>query len=218
MLNHMMYSVYQLFGLDPTASPQFVLNKCISACDEWTLENVTSRLLQKMPREQALVCVKQVYDEGHKYLKTSASMLMDPSARQCYDAWLDTLSNPTAEKKALTKARFLWYNQQNNTVKFSETMLKSLGDEVSCVKNKKQKKMVPVKPICRECRCNFDFDEPYLVLHCHCTTRVGHNECLSNFNQRCKGKCPVCRQQLLMRSQVSKYLFWNVKEKFKLIL
>ena len=214
----MEYSVYVLFGLDQTSSPRDVLKQCSLVCSTWTLEKVNSKLLQSMTREQAMVNVKTVFADGHQYLKTAASMLMDPSARQCYDAWLDVLVSPTKEKKALTKARFLWHNQQNTSVKFTETMMKCLGDEVSCTNRKKQQQHTPVHPICRQCRCKFDFADPYLVLHCHCTTRVGHDECLTLFHDRCNGKCPVCRQTLLMRYQVSKYLFWNVKDKFKLIL
>ena len=73
------------------------------------------------------------------------------------------------------------------------------------------------KPQCRACRCSFDFTDEYLVLHCHCTTRVGHKQCLEDFSSRVKHKCPVCRKPLLKRHQVSKYLFWNVKEKYKFI-
>ena len=213
------YSVYTLFGLDPKSTPREVLKKCIYVIAEWQIKKVTSKLLETMPREIALVNAKKVYEEGHQYLKTSAAMLMDPSARQCYDAWLEVLENPSQENRALTKARFLWYNQQNNSVKFSESMLKCLGDGIN-TKSKNTKvttKTIP-SPICRQCRCEFDFYDPFLVLHCHCTTRVGHNECLTNFHTQCNGKCPVCRQTLLMRYQVSKYLFWNVRDKFKLIM
>jgi len=215
------YSVYNLFGLDHKSTPREVLDKCISVIAEWDIDKVTKQLLASMPREQALVNANKVYNEGQVYLKTSASMLMDPSARQCYDAWLEVVQTPSPEKKALTKARFLWYNQQNNMVKFSEAMMKCLGDDVNSICKappSKRPKSIKTKPICRQCRCDFDFNEPYLVLHCHCTTRVGHNECMTQFHKRCNGKCPVCRQQLLMRYQVSKYLFWNVRDKFKLIL
>lgn len=213
------YSVYNLFGLDQESPPCEVLKKCISVIAQWKIEDITSKMFESMPREEALVNANAVYNEGHLYLKTAASMLMDPSARQCYDAWLEALENPSLEKNALTKARFLWYNQQNNTVKFSKSMLKCLGDEVTTVcKTVPNPTLSIPKPICRQCRCHFNFNDPYLVLHCHCTTRVGHEECLHNFHQQCNGKCPVCRQTLLMRYQVSKYLFWNVREKFKLVL
>jgi hypothetical protein len=211
-------SVYALFGLDSKSSPHDILKQCRDKCDQWTLETVTHRLKETMAVEQAVVNAKSVYDAGDTYLKSSASMLLDPSARQCYDAWLDVVDNPTPEKKALTKARFLWFNQQDNIVKFSEAMLSCLGDKVVSIKPQRKRKRMCTQPICRECRCGFDFQEKYLVLHCHCTTRVGHVECLTNFDTRNGHKCPVCRKQLLMRHQVSKYLFWNVKEKFKFVV
>lgn len=211
-------SVYALFGLDSKSSPHEILKECRAKCDQWTLETVTLRLKETMSVEQAVVQAKRVYDVGETYLKSSASMLLDPSARQCYDAWLDVVEQPTPEKKALTKARFLWFNQQDNVVQFSEAMLPCLGDKVVSVRTNKKRKRMCIEPICRECRCEFDLKQDYLVLHCHCTTRVGHVECLTNFNTRNGHKCPVCRQQLLMRHQVSKYLFWNVKEKFKFVV
>jgi len=215
----MEYSAYTLFGLEHNSTPREVLNKCIAVIDKWKIEDITFQLLQAMPREQAMVNAKQLYDEGQYYLKTTASMLMDPSARQCYDAWLEVMGGvPSPEKRALTKARFIWFNQQCNAVKFSKAMMKCLGDQMSTVAKAPPPKKMKTKPICRQCRCAFDFNEPYLVLHCHCTTRVGHNECLDQFHKQCNGKCPVCRQPLLMRYQISKYLFWNVKDKFKLIL
>ena len=133
-------SVYALFGLDSKSSPHEILKECRAKCDQWTLETVTLRLKETMSVEQAAVNAKTVYDVGDSYLKSSASMLLDPSARQCYDAWLSVLESPTPEKKALTKARLLWFNQQDNVVKFSEAMLASLGDKVISVKTPQKRK------------------------------------------------------------------------------
>ena len=145
-------------------------------------------------------------------------MLLNPSAKQCYDAWLDTRISPSPEKNTLTRSRLLWFNQTNNNIHFSDSMIKAIGTTVGAEKPPKTStKNIISNPTCRACRCPFDFSEDYLVLHCHCTTRVGHVSCLSNFAERVSHKCPVCRQQLLKRHQVSKYLFWNVKEKYKFI-
>jgi len=215
----MNHTAYSLFGIDPGSSPCDILKECKKRCAEWTLESVSDSLQDSMPIEHAMVNTKKIYDTGNFYLKSSASMLLDPSARQCYDAWLDVLKNPTPEKKALAKARILWFNQQKNPVQFSAQMLEQLGDDTACIKaTKKRKRPTSLRPQCRVCRNDFDFDSPYLVLHCHCTTRVGHVDCLTDFNNRVGKKCPVCRQQLLMRHQVSKYLFWNVREKFKFVV
>jgi hypothetical protein len=217
----MKHTAYSLFGIESNASPCDILKECKSKCAEWTFENVTESLKKSMPIEQAMVHSKKIYDNGNFYMKSSASILLDPSARQCYDAWLDVLNNPTPEKKALVKARILWFNEQKNVVKFSDKMIEQLGNDMTCIKPTKKRKgptTTSLRPKCRTCRNDFDFDKPYLVLHCHCTTRVGHIDCLTEFNNRVNKKCPVCRQQLLMRHQVSKYLFWNVREKFKFVV
>jgi len=212
-------TAYSLFGIEPKASPCDILKECKRKCSEWTFESVCDSLKESMSIEQAMVHSKKIYDTGNFYMKSSASILLDPSARQCYDAWLDVMNNPTPEKKALVKARILWFNQQNNVVKFSSKLIEQLGDDMTCNKStRKRKRPTSLQPKCRICRDNFDFDSPYLVLHCHCTTRVGHIDCLNEFNNRVGKKCPVCRQQLLMRHQVSKYLFWNVREKFKFVV
>lgn len=54
---------------------------------------------------------------------------------------------------------------------------KRLENEPSTENPAKRQKIS--KPICRQCRCEFD-----LVLHCHCSTRCGHNECMENFKER----------------------------------
>lgn len=211
------YSSYTLLNITRQASPIEILEKCKQYCQEWTLTAVQQKLCLQMSREEAAVCAIDVYNNGKSYLTSIATMLLDPSARQCYDAWLDVRKNGAPELAALTKSRFQWFNSTSKNLRFSESMLESLSStDVQPPKPPPSRKLSS-KPLCRQCHCHFDFDEPYLVLHCDCTTRVGHVECLRHFSTRVSEKCPVCRQKLLERHQVSKYLFWNVKEKFKFI-
>ena len=144
-------------------------------------------------------------------------MLLDPSARQCYDAWLDVQAVSTPEKVSLTRARLSWFNGQASTFTFSESMIEQLESPEQVQIKRSVKRKFTTEPICRGCDESFNFQDPYLVLHCHCTTRVGHVKCMQEFADEIKNKCPVCRQRLLHRHQVSKYLFWNVKKKFKFI-
>jgi hypothetical protein len=167
---------------------------------------------------EASVNAQQIHTEGEIYLKSSAAILLDPSARQCYDAFLNaTLPNATTASKKLTRSRLLWFNSNASEIIFSPEMIDLIQIEPTQTPKKKQKRCIKSKPQCRECLAPFDFNQPYLVLQCHCTTRVGHPECLKGFNKRVRGKCPVCRQTLLKRQQVSKYLFWNIKQKYKFI-
>lgn len=211
------YSVYALFGLKPDASPHEISDRCKQYCADWTLASVRQSLMNSLGRDEATVNLQKVYTDGHAYLKSAAAMLLDPSAKQCYDAWLDACSSPSPEKITLTRSRLLWFNQTTSDVRFSQSMIDALGEAPKQRAAIPKRTKVSIRPKCRCCRSEFDLSEDYLVLHCHCTTRVGHVGCLNDFAARIRDKCPVCRQQLLKRHQVSKYLFWNVKEKYKFI-
>jgi len=212
------YSVYRLFDLTAESTPHEILAKCQERCGRWTIGNVRERLMSEMSAAEASVNAPTIHENGLCHLKAAAAMLLNPAAKQCYDAWLDTRVSPSPEKNTLTRSRLLWFNQTNKNLHFSDNMIESIGKVVPAkLPAVVITKNVVSHPQCRACRCSFDFSKDYLVLHCHCTTRVGHVECLTNFSERVAHKCPVCRQQLLKRHQVSKYLFWNVKEKYKFI-
>lgn len=217
----MEYSAYDLLKVRPDASPQQIMHKCEEYCRRWNIKDIRRQLSSCMSAEEAATVAMQVFRDGDQYIRSVASMLLDPSARQCYDAWLDA-KNPasSSEIRRLAKARISWFNQCGHPIAFSSTMIEDIG----AYEDRRQEKAItkcemPTQPQCRECQKPFDFKKPYLVLHCHCTTRVGHTDCMHRFVSSCKlGKCPVCRQQLLKRRQVSKYLFWNVKQKYRFIL
>jgi len=210
-------SVYSLLRLPQECSPQDVMQRCQTYLEEWTLTAVARNLRRTMSPVEAAVMSQKVFSEGTAYLKAAAAMLMDPSARQCYDAWLDVQTNPTPEKITLTRARLSWFNGQTEGIRFADNMIASLEKSSSVPAKRRTKRKFSTKPLCRKCSEPFCFQDPYLVLHCHCTTRVGHVKCMNEFTKDINNKCPVCRQQLLQRHQVSKYLFWNVKKKFKFI-
>lgn len=213
----MNYSVYTLLNLDEKASPNDVLLRCQQYLSSWNLRAIEQKLRGRMSPEEATVCAQRVFRDGELYLKSIATMLLDPSSRQCYDAWIDAQISPTPEKRALTRARLSWFNGQSSTFAFADTMLSNLKSEEQVQLKRSKKRKFSCKPLCRKCEKEFSFQEPYLVLHCHCTTRVGHASCMQEVATEINNKCPVCRQRLLHRHQVSKYLFWNVKEKFKFI-
>ena len=210
-------SVYKLFGLAPDASPYQISSKCKEKCSEWELTAVRRRLMETQCPEEAAVNAIKVFEEGLAYIKSAAAMLLDPAAKQCYDAWLDARRSPSPEKITLTRSRLLWFNQTSKQIRFDVSMIQELGDVPKQRTEAPKTTHVTLKPKCRICRSGFNLAEDYLVLHCHCTTRVGHVGCINDFSTRMKEKCPVCRQTLLKRHQVSKYLFWNVKEKYKFI-
>lgn len=212
-----MASVYTLLDLSPDCSPQDIMQRCQTYLDQWTLTAVAHKLRGTMSPEEAAVVAPRMFSDGVTYLKSIAAVLLDPSARQCYDAWLDVQSRPTPEKIALTRARLSWFNGQSETIRFSDKMIGALESAKPVPAKRANTRTFTSQPICRACSKPFSFQDPYLVLHCHCTTRVGHVKCMQKMAADIGNKCPVCRQQLLHRHQVSKYLFWNVKNKFKFI-
>lgn len=212
-----METVYDLFGITPTTSPNVILEKCKEYCNRWTFNSVLQKLTERMGALEASLHAHKVFKKGETYLKTMAAMLLDPSARQCYDAWLDTCSSSNEQRRTLTRSRILWFNNNSDSILFSENMLEDLKPKKEAIVIKKNNKRFRLTPQCRSCRKDFNLSGEYLVLHCHCTTRVGHSSCMVDFSKKNKGKCPVCRQILLKRRQISKYLFWNVKEKYKVI-
>ena len=82
-------SVYSLFGLSVDANPNEILEKCRSHCERWTSKichRITSKERCRLLKPPSML--QKVYSDGEMYLKSAATVLLDPSARQCYDSWL----------------------------------------------------------------------------------------------------------------------------------
>ena len=218
----MEYNVYNLLKLPKTASSNDIMQKCQEYCERWTCENVQRRLEKQMSVVEAIKASQKIWSEGQEYIKSLAVMLLDPAARECYDAWLDTLESPSFEKNQLMRSRLQWFNSNmhSSPIVFSDSMIQELNQKSctkSCTQATKNVRIASLKPNCRICNKSFSFDEPFIAFHCHCTTRVGHTDCLNDFSSRFKNKCPVCRSKLLVRHTISKYLFWNVRDKYRFI-
>lgn len=216
----MEYNVYHLLKVSPSAPPVEIMTKCQEYCERWTREAVQHRLEKHMSNAEAVVSSQHIWQEGERYIKSLAAMLLDPPARNCYDAWLDAIRSPTPEKNSLMRARIQWFNSSmhSSPITFSKAMLEALSDTPP--KKKKAKTCVrtaSLQPNCRACSKPFSFDNPYTVFHCHCTTRVGHTDCMAEFSTRFSGRCPVCRNKMLKRHEISKYLFWNVRDKYRFL-
>jgi hypothetical protein len=225
--------VYQLLKLEPSSKPSAIIIACEDYYQRWTRQAVQKRLEQRMSFAEATVAAPPIWSEGQTYIKSLTAMLLDPSARECYDAWLETLNCPTPEKTLLMRSRLQWFNSSmhSSPIVFSEVMMNQLDNptpptpstpSTPSTRSTLSKPSPPLKttslqPNCRVCQKTFDFTQPFLTFNCHCTTRVGHVACLEDFSSRYSEKCPVCRSKLLVRHQISKYLFWNVKDKYRFI-
>lgn len=148
-----------------------------------------------------------------KYIDSSASLLLNPPTRECYDA-LQRANTPTLQ--TLTKARINYINANNSCVLFDDSVLDMLPlaeDSIKLTTEGEENK--PHNLMCRFCGKDFKLD-CYMIYQCKCTARIGHVKCASDFSLEYKKRCPVCRGKLLVRKEISKYMFWCIEKKFKM--
>ena len=148
-----------------------------------------------------------------KYIDSSASLLLNPPTRECYDA-LQRAKTPNLQ--TIMKARINYINANNSCVLFDESVLEKLPLAEDTIKlTREGEKMKSHNLKCRFCEKDFTLDS-YMIYQCKCTARIGHLKCASNFSLEYKNRCPVCRGKLLARREISKYMFWCIENKFKM--
>lgn len=150
------------------------------------------------------------------YLCSTAIMLLEPSSRQCYDLWLDALRDQTPIKIKMARAQIEWFNAHNAHLglRFDTNMLDQLPSINSKPVATPNHVDESIKKLCRY--CSKPLGDQHHIVQCQCTARIGHMDCGEGFFNEFKGKCPVCKQMLLKRHDVSKYLWWNAKSKYKI--
>lgn len=183
-----------------------------------TKENIRNDLVKNTPNtmEQANVLAEQLVPTCRAHISRIIQILTEPGARDCYDAWLNA---STMEQKQLTNARIQWYNanRQEHQVGFSKDFLFE-GYSAPTTSNIK---VVPSNTkecreiLCRYCRTTVNEDPPHII-KCHCTARIGHRKCGNEFLSTYENKCPICRENLCIRKDVSKYLFWNTDSRWSI--
>lgn len=206
-------SLYELFGLstnanafdietagksalrtiNPTTVKQFIINNNLPYTDE-----EISTLINNMK----------------KHIDSSASLLLDPPTKDCYDAVLAASTRP---QQTLAKARVDYLNSQKGAVVFDDSVYQLLP--LACKEAKvvgSLKTESKPKPLsCRWCKKEFSLSN-YKIYQCKCTARIGHKQCADDFEMEYAGRCPVCRTNLLARYEISKYMFWSIESKFKM--
>ena len=151
--------------------------------------------------------------EMKKYIDSSASLLLNPPTRECYDA-LQRANTPNLQ--TLTKARINYINANKSGVLFDESVLDMLPLAEDTIKLTREGEMLPKHDLkCRFCAKDFTLDS-YMIYQCKCTARIGHVKCANQFTIEYKNRCPVCRGKLLARREISKYMFWCIENKFKM--
>tara|TARA_B100001989_G_C24365455_1_gene376681 strand:+ start:91 stop:711 length:621 start_codon:yes stop_codon:yes gene_type:complete len=151
--------------------------------------------------------------EMKKYIDSSASLLLSPETRECYDA-LQRANTPNLQ--TLTKARINYINANNSGVLFDNSVFDMLPLAEDSINLTREGEMLPKHDLkCRFCAEDFTLDS-FMIYQCKCTARIGHVKCANKFTIEYKNRCPVCRGKLLARREISKYMFWCIENKFKM--
>ncbi len=206
-------SLYELFGLNPNAN----------AFDIETAGKSALRTINPTSVKQFIIKYNLPYTDEEiftlinnmkKHIDSSASLLLDPPTKDCYDALVTASTRP---QQTLAKARVDYLNSQKGAVVFDDSVYELLP--LACKEAKvvgSLKTESKPKPLsCRWCKKEFSLSN-YKIYQCKCTARIGHTECADNFEMEYAGRCPVCRTNLLARYEISKYMFWSIEDKFKM--
>ena len=208
-------SIYDLFSVNEFTHPYDVESAGKTALRNLNVGNL-KRFLQYKNLSFTDEEVKKLLQNMKLHVSASASILLDPGLKDCYDAWLQSLNS--SEKQNIVRARLTYMNAHKCQVMFGKGCFDSLSNNDSIY--------VPKLPLnnngsksqhlnCRWCKKNFSLTD-FVTLQCKCTARVGHTSCANAFSNEYSNRCPVCRGSLLKRTEISKYMFWGIENKFKL--
>ena len=207
---------YAHLGIGPTAEVQEIWE-----AGEKTLKDVSETAVMDdlvhrcgMDREKALKHAPTLVKEARAHICRVTRFLTDPASREVYDAWR-TASTP--QQKILTNARIRHLNAHRGTNGIglhNDFLFPETGASWVVRDNPTQTPKQGKPPFqCRYCPRHLKEDE-MTIIKCACTARIGHPDCTRNFVREYNSKCPVCRDTMCSRKQVSKYLFWNQDERW----
>ena len=198
-------SLYDLFCVNNVTHPydietsgkSIMRNLNVSSLKSWLRENNIEYTDENI--DTLLVNMK-------RYVSASASVLLDPGLKDCYDAWLNSLNNTS--RQSIAKARMVYMNAHECDVQFGEgcfNMLTNAKSDFIQHKYDNLDKKLQHNLTCRWCKKIFNMDS-FSILQCKCAARIGHSECANAFSKEYKNRCPVCRSNLLKRKEISKYM------------
>ena len=206
-------SLYELFGLDGNANAfdiETAGKSALRTINPTTVKQFIIKHNLPFTDEEIFTLINNM----KKHIDSSASLLLDPPTKDCYDAIIAASTKP---QQTLAKARVDYLNSQKGALGFDDSVYGLLP--LAC----KEAKIVghlktdsEPKPLsCRWCKKEFSLSN-YKIYQCKCTARIGHKQCADDFEMEYTGRCPVCRSNLLARYEISKYMFWSVESKFKM--
>ena len=147
-------------------------------------------------------------DSALEYIDSVADLLQDSEGRKCYDALVYSHISGNITHHELTRKRIEIYNTQPGVVKIGASMIDAFKPQLQLPDTLR----VSLDTICRFCDQKFDHHNESTLL-CKCSSRSGHTLCAELFKSE-HVRCPVCRQALLMRSGISKYMIYGVDKRY----
>ena len=146
-------------------------------------------------------------DSAKSYIASVAALLQDEEGRKCYDALVHSHISGDQTHRDLTLKRIELYNAQEGVVKIGPTIIDMLAPTSPL-----ETRSVTMNTLCRFCDQPFNHSSEMTLL-CKCDARSGHKICAQLFKSE-YSRCPVCRQNLLLRKGISKYMFYNTDKKY----
>ncbi len=211
-------SIYELFNVEPTSHPYDIEKSIKSRLREIKRADVVKLWSVKGGN---VGDIDKLMEYMKFYIIQSGMIILNPSSKNCYDAWLASMQSSSSSQQTLTYHRIKWFNAHGTKghVLFDESLLKGLTLALPYEKNVTRPSVYKSETIlkCRWCEDSMALTEKnHIIYQCKCTARIGHDNCARNFDKEYKGRCPVCRSTLLPRRDVSKYMFWSIDNKYKI--
>lgn len=170
-------------------------------------------------------CIAEIResDSDHRdamcaYIKRVCAFLIHPSGRECYAYILKSRRTYISPLKAKLMLKVIdSFNSGSGRKIITQSMCLSLHS-ASCRTFKKLSSCTDIGKSfsCRWCTNPITDKSSLYTLICKCSFRSGHEFCGKEF-RRVHKRCPICRQQLLQRSGVSKYMFFNTDKMYDII-
>lgn len=195
-------SVYKLLNLPTNSTYIDVLRRCKHCIDDLDASDHVFK------------------DEMKEYIMRVCAVLLHPSGRQCLTFIDESFKTyiSASKSKLLLKLVSSFETDIGKKV-FHESLLQPLTNssqktlhfnrfKTGFKKFKKQFK-------CRWCSTCIQDKKAIYTLICKCSFRSGHEFCGKEFH-RVHNRCPICRQKLLKRKGVSKYMLFNTDKMYEI--
>ena len=173
-------------------------NDCTSDDIEVARSRAVKQILEKFKDDKDLAV---------DYINNIADLLANDEGRKCYDALVYSHLTGNDTHREMTLKRIELYNAQPGVVQIGPSMINTFGPRSSS----RTKTTSMVTP-CRFCEQPFDHRKESSIL-CKCSCRSGHTLCALLFKSE-HVRCPVCRQPLLIRDGISKYMIYGTDKRY----